>query len=102
MDWSKPTEVSELEIAFGGNLDILMPRMEEIPAEFHRHAGTKWNDMFSTWFYKGISRSLLVPKDETIDQQMAMEHLAAIMGSWQPKHEHKEAACAYLMSLWFK
>jgi hypothetical protein len=29
-------------------------------------------------------------------------HLKAIMGSFQPKHEHKTAGVAYLMSLWFE
>ncbi len=37
-----------------------------------------------------------------IDETDAKRHLKAVLGSFAPKHEHKEAACAYLMSLWFE
>jgi len=41
-----------------------------------------------------------LPK-EGIDPQMAFRHIKACLGDWGPKHEHKFAGCAYLLSLWF-
>ncbi len=101
MDWSKPQTVNPVDLTFGGNLDILMPRMYEVPDEFRRHGGTKWNRIVTTWFFEGLNSESLVPK-EGIDKNLALMHCAAIMRSFQPKHEDKEAAVAYLMSLWFK
>jgi hypothetical protein len=38
---------------------------------------------------------------EGVDVDKALRHIQAIMRSYQPKHEHKEAAVAYLLSQWF-
>jgi len=37
-----------------------------------------------------------------IDRKAAIRHIKAIMASYAPKHEHKEAGCAYLFALWFE
>jgi len=42
----------------------------------------------------------LEPK-EGIDPYKSGRHIMAIMRSYAPKHEHKIAACAYLMSRFF-
>jgi hypothetical protein len=39
---------------------------------------------------------------EGVDGNLAFRHLSAIQRSFTPKHEHKEAAVAYLASLWFE
>jgi hypothetical protein len=36
-----------------------------------------------------------------MEAQAAMRHVQYCMRSFEPKHEHKEAGCAYLLSLWF-
>lgn len=94
-----PQEVSNLDMAFGVGVDKLMPPYKEIPDEF-KHGHTKWNDLVCDWFYCGVSELNVIPK-QGIDQKKALRHMRAIIGSFEPKHEHKEAACAYLMSLWF-
>jgi hypothetical protein len=94
--FSKPTEVTQLDIAFGGDMQKLMPSMLEIPAEFKR--GNLWTRFQARWFFNGLKGK---PKArDGIDQSTALRHLAAIQGSFEPKHEHKEAAVAYLASLW--
>ncbi len=98
-DWSQPTAVDDILLAFLAGISGLMPTMEEIPAEFQNHGGTVWNKWQSQWFFKGLHKRP-EPKDG-IDQELAMRHLATIQGSFEPKHEHKEAAVAYLASLWF-
>jgi hypothetical protein len=87
------------KMGFAGNVEKLMPKFEDIPEQFKRN-GNKWVDLVSHWFYKGLKGATFSPK-EGIDQQLALKHVAAIMRSWEPKHEHKEAACAYLMSEFF-
>ncbi len=75
--------------------------MDKIPPEFTRHGGTVWNNLASRWFFCGLDKSLLKPKDG-IDMVDALTHLKYCIESWEPKHEHKQAGVAYLMSLWFE
>lgn len=98
----KPQVISDVELAFPAKVKHLMPDMKDIPEEFKQFCGrgTKWNQLFSDWFYSGLSKLDLVPKDG-IDKNLALRHIRAVMGSFEPKHEHKEAAVAYLLSLWF-
>jgi len=52
--------------------------------------------------FSGLKKSEVPPVKEGIDVNMALRHLHAIQGSFEPKHEYKEAAVAYLASLWFE
>ena len=96
-----PIPVDDATLAFPASVSNLMPPMDEIPAEFKRHDGTKWNCLFSDMFYRGLSDISLTPKDG-IDPETAWRHISAISGSYEPKHQHKEAAVAYLLSQWFE
>lgn len=93
-------EITDLELAFPADVMKLMPTWEEIPVEF-KHDGTKWNRLFSDWFYAGVKDLHFVPKPG-IETKLALRHIMAIMGSFQPQHQHKEAAVAYLLSQWFE
>ena len=97
----KPAEIDNITAAFPAMVSDLMPAQENIPEEFKRFPGTKWNQVFSDWFYSGLKGAEWQPK-EGIDQARALRHIGTVMGSYEPKHEHKEAAVAYLMSLWFE
>ena len=77
-----------------------MPEWESIPIEF-KNGRTPWNDLFNTLFFKGGSLAHLVEKPG-INRKEAIQHIRGVMQSFDPKHEHKEAACAYLFSLWFE
>jgi hypothetical protein len=109
--FSKPTEVTDAQMAFGGGELIpfgdwqssdFMPGRQDIPEEFLSHNGTKWNKLFNDWFYKGLRPGTKFRPNKDIDPEIALRHLNTITSSWTPKHEHKEAAVSYLMSLWFK
>jgi hypothetical protein len=92
--------VNDLELAFGGqSLDTLMPRYADLPDEFKR-GRTEWNKLFSDWFYCGIATLELDPK-EGVDKAAALRHIKAVMVSFEPKHEHKEAGVAFLLDQWF-
>ena len=101
MNWSKPKEgVTVIDLAFGPrNLKEFLPPMDEIPEEFDS-MNNPWNRLVSTWFFSGLNQA---PKaKEGIDGRAALAHIKTILGSFEPKHEHKTAGCAYLMSLWFE
>ncbi len=91
-------EVTDLEIAFGGINHL--PKWNEIPDDFKK-GKTTWNDLFAQWFYKGLTRSQITEKSG-VDKDKAIRALRAIICSFEPKHEHKEAGAAYLMSQWFE
>jgi hypothetical protein len=91
-------QISDVEVAFGSIKGL--PDYAAIPAEFKRHGGTKWNKLMSDWFYSGL-KSLRLAPNEGVDKDAALKHVRAIMASFEPKHEHKEAGVAYLMSQYF-
>lgn len=98
-----PQIVSNLDVVLGGNIKDLMPPYEEIPNEFKDwNNKNKWLQLQSKWFYEGLKKYEIPKAKAGINQQAALAHLQAIQASFEPKHEHKVAAVAYLMSLWFE
>ena len=95
----KPVDVDKVDLAFGGRMSVLLPAKEDIPKEFWG-GHTKWNDLVSAIFFCGGKIIKKTPK-EGIDGTKALNHIRAILGSFEPSHEHKDAGCAYLFSLWF-
>lgn len=98
--YDEPLVIDDVLYAFPGHLDKLLPSWEAIPEEF-RDGHTEWNRFVTDWFFKGWpeDRDLYVRPD--IDGQLAFRHLHTIMRSFEPKHEHKEAGVAWLMSRWY-
>lgn len=94
-----PIPVSDVDIAFGGKAMEILPPVSAIPKEFHNYSN-EWNRFVSGWFFGGLKR-YPVPR-EGVDFGLALRNLACVIGSFEPKHEHKEAGAAYLASLWFK
>jgi hypothetical protein len=90
------------EVTFGMPAARLMPAYADIPAEF-RNRGDFDNPFVrlqAEWFFRGFKQWPLTPKPG-IDHKRALVHLNEIQRSWDPPHEHKVAAVAYLMSLWY-
>jgi hypothetical protein len=93
-------ETTAADRAFGpSDLRRFMPK--NIPAKFREFGATKWNKLFEDWFFNGLSSLELTPK-AGVDKEKALAHIKVIMGSWEPKHEDKDAACAFLFSEWFE
>lgn len=100
--FDQPQEIPRVQQVFAANVvSTLMPAYDSIPEEF-RSDGTDWNKFVSAWFFLGdaLTKFDLYPRDD-VDPQIAWGHLSTILRSWEPKHEHKEAAVAWLMSRWF-
>mgnify|MGYP000076208611 CR=1 FL=1 len=94
-----PQEIDDPTLAFPASVRDLMPDLNGIDRRELRRS--KWGQLTSDWFFCGLRNVTWKPKKD-IDQTKALRHIAAILRSWEPKHEEKEAAVAYLLSLWFK
>jgi hypothetical protein len=56
------------------------------------------------WMFGGLADIQLISADKSWKQpdiDRAFQHLGAIQNSYAPKHEHKEAAVAFLFERWF-
>ena len=58
---------------------------------------TAHNDLFNELFFSGGKIEFQKDLDEDFKTR-AWTFCRGFMGSWDPKHEHKEAVCALLMS----
>ncbi len=95
-----PKETTGLDVAFGPKtLSEFLPAMKDIPEEFKRHNGP-YQDLVSSIFFRGGSIAAWQPKPG-INRGAAINHFRTVLGSFEPKHEHKTAGCAYMLSEWF-
>lgn len=98
--------VDDVSLAFGSTDH--MPKYESIPDKFK-----DWNNEHaraaSSWFFKGAKRhakgieidgKVYVAK-EGVDATKALRAIRAVLCSFSPKHEHKTAACGYMLAEWF-
>jgi len=105
--WMTPMLVDSLTLAFPIHIKSYMPTWEEIPEEYrkpvvyNKFGPAKWLRFQNDWFMNGFEDMKIAPK-EGINPQIAIKHLAMIQKSFEPKHQHKVAAVAYLASLWFE
>lgn len=72
--------------------------MGSIPKEFFENSNP-WNQWVSKWFFNGLKEYAVAVNGVNFKQAHA--HINVILGSFEPKHEHKIARCAYLASMWF-
>lgn len=97
----KPKQIDDVGIAFATSIEGFLPPYSAIPNEF-KDGRTEWNKIFSKWFYSGLPKGTKFIPKEGINENEALRHLQYCMRSWEPKHEHKEAGVAYLLSQWFQ
>lgn len=90
-------ELNDADIALGSIKH--MPKYETVPAEF-KNSGNPYVRFISNWFFRGVDITHLTPQDG-VDKTKALRAIKAVIGSFAPKHEHKMAACAYMLSEWF-
>lgn len=96
----EPQEVDDLTLAFPANIAPLMPNKADIPEDIIQ-GRSKWCRVMSDWFFCGLRDAKWTAK-KGIDKTKALRHAGVILGSYEPKHEDKEAAVAYLLSQWFE
>jgi hypothetical protein len=90
-------KVTDLDLAFGGVR--FLPKWGDIPRQFKDDSGDArpWVALFRRIFYRGGEGITLTPK-EGVDEKDALRKIMAVARSFEPKHEHKTAGCAYLFS----
>ena len=80
----------------------VLPPYDKIPAQFKdMNNQSKWNQLFTDWFYCGLEELKVIPK-AGIDQNDALHHISIAMRGFDSAHEHKTAGVAYLMSEFFE
>lgn len=94
-------EFSDVEMAFPTDVMGVMPSYPEIPEEF-KSGHHRWSQVARDMFYSGMRNARWKPKVGIVEAGKALRHLRYILGSREPKHEHKMAAVAYLLDQWFR
>lgn len=89
-------EVTAIDMAFPtfGTDDQLLAEAHE--RGFY-NGETKYNELFTSIFFRGGELKFKKGLDEDFKSK-AIPYLYALMGSFAPKHEEKEAICAMLLS----
>ena len=79
-----------------------LPPYDSIPEEFRR-SSNPYAKFVSDWFFRGRTPDDMKRLKERpgVDRGKAPVAIKAALGSFEPKHEHKEAGVAYLASRWF-
>lgn len=95
----KIPNLTDAEVVFG---DVKhLPPYKDIPDEFKRRSNP-FARIASKLFFEGgrMSEFGLTPKDG-VDLTQANRALQAVLRSFEPKHEHKAAGAAFMLSEWF-
>lgn len=102
-----PVDVDDVDVAFPAGVRHLMPDPTVLRGAndsgrdyCDMNARDEWARFWSEAFFSGVSDIKLQPRDD-IDQKVAWRHLRCILGSYEPKHEHKEGALRFLSERWF-
>lgn len=94
---TQPVAIDDATLAFPHSvIGKLLPKWDAIPDEFKSNHN-KYAELARKWFLNGIKGITFNPD---LDSNTAGRHLQACLGSYEPKHQHKIAGVAYLMSLW--
>lgn len=99
----QPKSVTGADMAFGPkNIADYLPNYATVPDDFKRFSGNKWVDLTSKWFFSGLPAGTKFLPKPGIDADLALAHIRTCLASWDPKHEHKTAGVAFLLSEWFE
>lgn len=90
----KVQEVNPVEGLSVSVIPKFLPPVEELPKEFWNNSSPlaqKWATVAAEWFYFGLKNAQWKPK-EGVDISKAIRHIGMVLGSFEPKHEHKIAS----------
>lgn len=78
-----------------------IPKRDSIPSEFFDF-NNKWRKIASNAFFGNLPKNIKYIPKEGVDKGKAIFAIQLILESFRPEHNHKIAACAYLLSEWFE
>lgn len=79
----------------------LLPELTDIPADFdQQQRWTSFATSLAVGNWDGHDPALI--KRDDVDSELAWAHITTVLGSFQPRFEHKVAGVAWLLSLWFR
>lgn len=94
------TKLTKLDLAFPANVIHMMPPYAELrTANYPRKR--ELEALVSRWFFSGMKNLKTKPR-EGVDVTKALAHLKCVLSSFEPSHEHKTAAVAFLINEWFE
>jgi hypothetical protein len=101
-------KIDRASVAFG-NIKH-MPKYRDLPEEFQDWHYHPFCQAISHWFMKGcepITHGICIKgvnyvAKVGVDSKQALAAISSVMRSWEPKHEHKIAACGYMLHEWFE
>ena|SRR5690348_14752672 len=102
-----PENLTRVDVVFG-NIDH-MPKYSTLPDEFQRER-SPFCDAVQHWFFSGAKGhpngieidGVTYTAKSGVSAAQALAAIKAVLGSFEPKHEHKIAACGYMLSEWFE
>jgi len=89
-------DVTGLDMAFS-TFRTIPELLEEAKKRDFYDGRTEYNDLFSKLFFSGGKIQFKPDIDEDFKKR-AWAYCRSFMGSFEPKHEEKEAICALIMS----
>jgi len=92
-NFPKPSSVDRIFSTY----DTIPELLQEAKERGFLYGHTPYNRLFSKLFFSGGKIAFKSDIDEEYKRRV-WNYCKAFMGSWEPKHEHKEAICAMLMS----
>lgn len=92
------TKLTRADLVFPANVSHMMPAYKDIGAYPRKR---ELEELVQGWFFSGLKGLKSKPR-EGVDETKALAHLKCILGSFEPKHEHKIAAVAFLINEWFE
>lgn len=98
-DFSTPWSFETLSNTY--RTERVMPAMEDIPQEFKRD-NNPWVVFQRTWFFSGLTDDNAPKVKQGLKFTDVWRHLSVIQRSFDTRHEHKQAAVAYLASKWLE
>lgn len=94
-EFTFPT-VTDIQMALGhGNTNPTL--LKEAQARGFDKSSNPYNKLFNKLFFSGGKLNFKNDLDPTFKDK-ALRYLTALMRSFEPRHEHKEAVCALILS----
>lgn len=101
---TKKLDLTTFEFPKVSGIDMAFPTLKTIPslldeakARGFMDTETPYNTLVSKLFFNGGKVVFKKGVDEEFRKRVWL-YVRAFLGSWEPKHEHKEAICAMLLS----